>query len=351
MQRRSPTLAGFWTVVSRPSLGLAEISWRWSFGFAATLLLTFSAIEYLDTLPVTSRDELMFRTRQPALISRAIAHILRGSSPRLIAAVILLAITLSLAWIVLASLGRVATVRSLLDHLRPGDPQNLSGESSALLRRSSGRFHLRSLIGLNFFRAAVALAALVGCVAAFLLGGAASPADDPSPSSAMLIFVFVVMLVGLAWSMLNWFLSLAAIFAVVDASDTFGAINAAVGLCRDRFGSIFAANTWFGLAHLVIFVIASSVVGFPLAFAGVLPAGVVLGGVLLVTLLYFAAADFLYIGRLAAYIAIIEQPEVAPAAEIAGLSLGIGPTLAAPTADFDRSELILSDLPNLIPET
>jgi hypothetical protein len=72
---------------------------------------------------------------------------------------------------------------------------------------------------------------------------------------------------------------------------------------------------------------------------------------LLVTLLYFAAVDFLYIGRLAAYIAIIEQPEVAPAAEITGLSLGIGPTLAAPTADFDRNELILSDLSNLIPET
>jgi len=84
VQQHSPTLAGFKTVFSRPSLGLAEIAWRWSFGFATALLLTFSVIEYLDSLPVTHRDELLFRTRQPALISRALAQILRGSSLRVI---------------------------------------------------------------------------------------------------------------------------------------------------------------------------------------------------------------------------------------------------------------------------
>ena len=33
------------------------------------------------------------------------------------------------------------------------------------------------------------------------------------------------------------------------------------------------------------------------------------GGVLMVTLVYLAIADFLYIGRLAAYVAIVELPE------------------------------------------
>ena len=45
------------------------------------------------------------------------------------------------------------------------------------------------------------------------------------------------------------------------------------------------------------------------------PAGVVLGGVLLVTLLYFAVTDFLYMGRLAAYVAIVEMPELPVSAE------------------------------------
>ena len=58
------------------------------------------------------------------------------------------------------------------------------------------------------------------------------------------------------------------------------------------------------------FVVATSAAAVPLAFAEVLPAGVVLGGLLLVTLLYFAVVDFLYIGRLAAYVFMLEVPAI-----------------------------------------
>jgi hypothetical protein len=322
VQQPSPTLAGFKTVFSRPSLGFAEVAWRWSFGFAAVTLIGFSTIEYLDSLPVTYRDELMFRTRQPALISRAISHILRGSSLRVIAAGLLLIIALSFAWVLLGSFGRSATVRALLEEYDNGSPQY---------------FHLSSLFGLNFLRATATLAAVVGCGAAFLAGGAASPADNPSPGSAMMICAFIVILVFLVWSALNWFLLLAAIFVVAEGRDTFGAIGAAVGFFRDRAGPLFAVNTWFGLSHLVVFFVAASIVGFPLAFAGLLPAGVVLGGVLLVALLYFAVVDFLYVGRIAAYIAILKTPEIVPMVSDQAVT------------GIDHSELILSDLPNLLP--
>lgn len=325
-------------VFSRPPFGLAEIAWRWSFGFAAVLLLAFSGIEYLDSLPVTSRDELLFRTRQPALISRALSHILRGSSLRLIAAMALLAMALSVAWILLSSMGRAATVKAIL---------NFFGQSE----RPTAPFRWSSLIGLNFLRVAATLAAAVGCVAAFLLGSAASPADDPSPASAVLIGIFIVMLIALAWSTLNWFLSLSAVFVVAQGRDTFGAIAAAVGLCRDHTYPILAANTWFGLAHLLVFFIASSVVAFPVAFAGLLPAALVLEGMLLVALLYFAAADFLYVGRLAAHIAILVDPQAPPpSVEVARPSSDGGLGLSPPTAGIDRTELILSDLPNLASE-
>jgi hypothetical protein len=338
MQQRSPTLAGFRIALSRPSVGLAEIAWRWSFGFAAALLLTFSVVEYLDSLPVSYRDELMFRTRQPALISRAISHILRGSSLRVIAAAVLLAIALSIAWVLLSSLGRMVTVRALFNYFRESHEPS-SADVPKASTSSAGR--VGSLLGLNFFRVAATLAAVVGGVAAFLLAGAVSPADHPSPGRATLIFFFCALLVWLAWSTLNWFLSLAAIFIVADGCDTFGAIAATVGFCRDRTGSVLAANAWFELAHLVAFVVASSIVGFPVAFSGLLPLGVVLGGLLLVALAYFAVVDFLYVGRLSTYIAILELPEVVP-------SLGI--LSIPPASDFDRSELILSDLPNLLPE-
>jgi hypothetical protein len=341
MTPRSPTLEGFRAILRRPSFGLAEIAWRWSFGAAAGLLLAFSFLEYLDTLPVSNGDLLLLRTSQPVLISRALLHIFRGSAFRVVETGVMLVLTLGAAWIVVASLARAATLKALLAYSREGGV-------SASAQEEKKNWRLRSLFVLNFFRLGATLAATVGCLAAVLLGGAASRPSDPAPGSALLVWLTMTMLVWFAWSTLNWFLSLASIFVVADGQDAFGAITAAVGLCRTRSGSVFAAGTWFGLAHLTAFVVASSVVAFPLGFAAVLPAGVVLGGVLLVTLIYFAITDFLYIGRLAAYMAIAEMPDTPARAEIAPLLPPVGthldPNIQSSPA-IDASELILSDLP------
>jgi hypothetical protein len=342
MKSRPPTLEGFRTMFSRPSFGLAEIAWRWSFGAATGLLLTFSFVEYLDTLPVTNSDLLLLRTSEPVLIFRAVLHIFHGSTLRVVEAAVVLALTLGAAWIVIASLARMATLKALLAYFRE------SGVSTSELKeRKSPR--LRSLFALNFFRLGTALAAAVGCLAAIFLGQAVSQPSDPAPGSALLITLTVTMLVWFACSTLNWFLSLAAICVVADGHDTFGAIAAAVDLCRTRAGSIFAAGTWFGLAHLTAFAVATSVAAFPLGFAAVLPADAVLGGVLLVALLYFAVTDFLYAGRLAAYVAILEMPESPVLAETAppphpsgGTPLDL-PLQSSPAVD--ATELILSDVP------
>ncbi len=340
--KRSPTLEGFRAILRRPSFGLAEITWRWSFGAAAGLLIALSFFEYLDTLPVSKSDLLFLRTGQPVLISRAIVHVFHGSAFRVVETGVVLLLALGVAWIVVASLARAATLRALLAYFRDAG-------LSTLVLQDTKIWRLRSLFALNFFRLGTTLAAIVGCWAAILLGGAASRPADPAPGSALLIMLTITMLVWFAWSTLNWILSLAAIFVVANGEDTFGAIAAAVNLCRNRSGSIFAVGTWFGLAHLTAFALATSVVAFPLGFAPVLPAGVVLGGVLVVTLLYFAITDFLYIGRLAAYVAIAEMPDVPVSAEAAPPPLLRGGTHRDPTAEsspaVDATELILSDIP------
>jgi hypothetical protein len=341
MKPRSPTLEGFGAIFRRPSLGLAEIAWRWSFGAAATLLLAFAFFTFLDTLPVGKAELLLLRTGQPLLIWRAVARMFRGSAFRAVGTVILLTLMLSAAWIVIASLGRAATVKALLAHFR---------ESGVSVPRDDEKsWRLRSIFALNFFRLGATLAAAVGSVAAVLLAAAASRPPHPAPGSSLLIFLTVAVLVWLAWSTLNWFLSLAPIFVVARGEDTFGAIAAAVDLSRNRAGSVFAAGTWFGLAHLTIFVLASSIGAFPLDFAPYLPKGVVLGGVLLVSLLYFAVADFLYVGRLAAYVAMVEIPDsqvstAPPPPELPFAGRRLDPTIHSSSA-IDASELILSDLP------
>lgn len=336
MPPRSPTLEGFRAIIRRPSFGFAEISWRWSFGAAVTLLILFSFFEYLTTLPVSRLDLLLLKTRQPALVGQAFAHIFQGSSIRLVHTMAILVFGLIAMWIAIAALGRAATVTALSGYFQ--------SESDS---KQPKKWRLRPLLGLNFFRVTAVLAAALGCVTAFLVGRAALPSDYPAPGAAFLVAVTVLLLVWLAWSVVNWFLSLASVFAVVAGRDTFGAISAAVDLCRHRTASIFAAGTWFGLAHIAAFFIATSVVAFPLAFARVLPPAAVLGGVLVVALLYFAVADFLYIGRLAAYVAMIEFPPALATAGIPGIpAASQGPAIIRNAhGAVDQTELILSDIP------
>lgn len=344
MESRSPTLAGFRAMLQRPSVGLAEIAWRWSFGAACGALLLVSGIEYLDTLPVDAGDWLLLRTRQPVLIARALARIFSGSAVRAIETLVVLAVAFSVTWMGLASLGRAATIQSLLVYLRDSRTSRSSGRDGQ--ERSPSP--LPSLWGLNFLRVAVTLAAGVGCLAAFLVAGAVSPAQNSTPAAVFLpLLLSILMLVWLAWSVTNWFLSLAAVFVVVQARDTFAAIAAAVDLVCQRPASVFAAGLWFALAHIAAFVAATSIVAFPLGLAEFLPRDAVFGGVALVTLLYFAAADFLYIGRLAAYVGIVEWPG-APRLASACSPISLSSPDSAPTtaSAVDADELILSDRPD-----
>src|ERR1700730_12699975 len=187
MKRRSPTFEGFQTMFRMPVLGLAEIAWRWSFGLAAAAVLAFTLREFLATLPVTAGEMLLLRTRLPALIAQAIASIFRGSAPRAAAALVVLTLALTLVWIVLASLGRAVTLKTLLEYfrgsgrVRPFDYARgrLGGEPET--RPTATTRGLTSLLVLNFLRAATMLAAFVGVVGAMLVALAASSQEDPSP--------------------------------------------------------------------------------------------------------------------------------------------------------------------------
>jgi hypothetical protein len=372
MSRISPTLEGFRVAIRRPSLTLAEISWRWTVGATATALVGFSLLEYLDTLPVTGGDILLLRTRQPILIGQALGHIFRGSAPRIVMAELVAAVALTCLWIFAASMGRATTVRSLIDYFAERQKSTNDGEelvprtNVAAASQKGSRFG--SLLRLNFLRAAVVLAAILGVVGAAILVQVISagfsknaapagvtaanspPPADPGAAIAFLLFFPLAGLIFMAWSSLNWVLSLAGVFAVRDGDarkDALGAISAAVTFCRERGGAVFAVSTWMGLAHLTIFVVATTVVSMPLSLAQIVPARVVLAAVVLITVAYFAVADWLYMARLAGYVCIAEMPEelLAP---IAPAPL---PAPPAPHTTIDRDEPILSDVPNLAVET
>ena len=335
----SPTREGFRAIFRQPGLSLAEVAWRWSFGAAACILLGLSLLEYLDSLPVAASDVLLLRTREPFLVSRALTHIVQGSGLRLVVAGLFAFTALSVLWIVLASVGRTATLAVLTEYVRSrarkfGSEKEETVDVSA---QTSGSFAgLRSVAGLSFLRAGVMLAACGAGVAAVILAGFATPAGW-----ALLIAAVMCVLIWLTLSSLNWFLSTASIFAVRSGTDTFGSLAMTVDFVRNRFGAFLAVGAWFGFAHLVLFVCALSIVFLALAAVGAAAPVFAVMVASLIVLLYFGLVDTLYVGRLAGYLAIADAPHSRPTSQ---LTTSTEPPLIDIASDrVDQNETILSD--------
>lgn len=342
----SPTAEGFRAAFRRPSLTFAEIAWRWCFGATAIALFFFGLFEYLYTLPVTRGEVLLLRSRQPYLIGQAILHILRGSANRVVMSLMLAALLVSFLWILAASLGRIATVRAALEYFRgrfaltPNKDDEPAGSFGTLIR-------------LNFLRAAVMLAAILGLFGATIVAGFASPAAKPQPGLAFFLFMPMAAIVLLIGCALNWFLSLAGVFAVRDGGNALGAISAAASFFRENLGAVLAVSTWTVLAHIVLFSGASTAAGVPLGMAGLVPGRIVLLGLALVTLAYFAVVDWLYMARVAGYVCISEVPESLRKPVPPVIRASAPPVIAQMPlqTSIDRDEAILSDIPGLVPET
>ena len=343
----SPTAEGFRAIFRRPAFSLAEVVWRWSFGAAVVVLCTLSFLAYLNTLPVSGTDLFLLRTRHPVLVGHALSHILRGSAARFLFGGVVWVTGLAVLWILLATLGRASILQSLVAYMRGRASQvSTRADDRADLDQREKSWRVRSVVGLNFLRVALLLTALASLFGATLVTG--DIASESIPGLGLFLFFPWAGLTAFFWWSLNWFLSIASVFVVREGQDTFTALSSAVGLCRDRLGSVTAVGVWFGLAHIVLFMIATTAVGFSLSLAALVLPGIVLAGILMVTLAYFALADALYLGRLAGYVAILEAPMLPAAAPLPFGAGGSSSALSVQPANsmVDQDELILSDPAN-----
>jgi len=293
MASQSPISEGFRTAFREPAIVLAEIAWRWSFGLAALALVAGSFLAYLATLRVSNLELVALRDHPRWLIADAIGHILQGS-PRLVMAAAIVLPAIFVLWVAAATVGRAATLKALL--------------------RREGRVALSPQLGLNFLRAIVTLAALIGYLgAAILAGRAAAGPDDVRPGVFLLVFVVLGTSVTMVRSRVNWFLCLGAIPAARGGRDTFTAIGEGVGLFRRHARKFASAGAVFGTIHGVLFAFCTVVCLLALSLAARVPPVATLFLLVVITSAYFAAVDFLYIARLATYVAIHESDRTPPA--------------------------------------
>jgi hypothetical protein len=200
---------------------------------------------------------------------------------------------------------------------------------------------VRSLFALNFLRVAVFLAAKVAGIGAILIASSFWASTHVSFGDASRLWFAVLFLDWMAWALLNWLLSTAAVFVAIEQEGSLGAIGSCARLCVERTGRVLAVGVWFGLPHLGAFITAWGAGFTVLSTVGAWRMGPALVLEFLIIAGYCAVADFLYTGRLAAYIAIVRGPEVELSRATSPAAPGSGPTAV------DRDELILSDVPLL----
>ena len=324
----SSTAQGFRLIFRRPAIPFAEIVSRWTVGVGGWFLLAALLTEYANTLHVNKLDRLLLGTQQPALVLRALQRIFHGSALRFTESGIVLAIAMTVAWIVIASLGRLVTLRSIAAEFEVHSADGWLGRFS-------------SLAMLNFIRAAVALAAVVAGVGSFLLPNGVWASTHSSVAGIFRAGLALFLLVCLAWAIINWLLSTAGLFVVLEGSDALIALRQTVRWYRQNLGSVIAVGIWFGLPHLGAFLVAFGAVFTVLGQVNLIGTGATLTLELMVIALYCAVADLLYTGRLAAYLWIAGGKDVP-------VVLPREPMLFSPTggsASVDQNELILSDMP------
>lgn len=293
-----PARAGFRAVCRQPAVIAGEIAWRWAFGAAAWGLVLFTVHRILVSVDISEAEYLIARRSSMFLIADACARIIYEVLPDLVRAAAILVPAIAVLWVLAATAGRAITLKALLP---TGDP------------RSS---RLASLASLHLLRAVFVLATLLALLATLVLTGRLLPIAV-NPALAGMIWGFLAALVVFFWALLNWFLSLAPIFIVRDGRAALASIADSLALYRRHRGTYAATAAWFGLLRFVLFCAACVLAIFAAAAAGSAPRAIALS--LVIALIYFAVADFLYITRLAAYM-ILDEPTPLPALENQSLS-------------------------------
>jgi len=304
--------SGFRIVRENPALLFAEIAWRWAFGAAAWTLVIFTVRTIMAGIDVTQAEVTLARNSDAYLIADAIARVLIQVIPRFVAALAVVIPMLAVVWIVSATVGRVVTLRELLATcsagFQPAGPP------------ASSRLAIRVAL-LNLLRALFSVATLLafsGTV--FLVSAQLTPDISPNVSSALVFgWMCLATVVAVFWGVVNWFLALASIFIVRDGHGVWRSIADSLQFYRHNPLEYSGIATIFGLIRAAALVVAL-VAGTMMLAAGSVRA--VLVASIIVALLYFAIADFLYIARLAAYVELATVPAPVPvAAQVATSSV------------------------------
>jgi hypothetical protein len=286
---RNPLRDGWRVLMRAPESILAEIAWRWALGIAFWGLLILSFHQYFSQIEIGRAEYALMKSLEPftwlaigVRVTQAFVAGLRDMGPILIPA-------LSLLWLALATVGRGVTVRAL--------------------SREPMRINWWSLARLNALRLLMTFAALLAYLgAAIVVSHTLDPRQYYVLNVVLLLFVMALLLA--IWGAVNWFVSLAQIFAAQAGDGLMSSFRRATTLYQAYTGEFLSSGIWFFVTRLILIGLVTLGSLSPLGKMSVAGVKGWLVFVAILSLLYFAAADALNMWRLGVYISLTE-PEPA----------------------------------------
>jgi hypothetical protein len=279
----NPITQGFRAVRRDPAVFLLEILWRWSFAISAIFLLVFTGMLLLGPLNLGPSFSSAMNTHDASKLGIILLSIVLRLGGKLIAAVIIIPVVIALIWSLLSAAARRITVR----RLRPAQPP----------------LGFRAMLALQLLRAFttwIACLLLVGSIAGAIY--AATQQARPDLTLFYVIAVPLVVVISIVWLICNWYLSVAAIFGQ-DGQSFRGAFRLARQTVRRQFSDFAGTGFVFLLLRVAVLLIVVVICG--LASGMITSAPETYSALMMaVMLICFATLDFLYVSRMAAYLAL-----------------------------------------------
>jgi hypothetical protein len=300
----NPITQGLRAVARDPAIFLVEILWRWSFAVLACMLVIGVGLMLLGPLHMGRMWDSAWQSRDSQKMAQLLVGVVLVLGIKIITiAVIGTPLAIALLWSIFAALGRFVTIKRLRSGL------------------TSLRF--RTIFALQLLRGLVSWFALILLFATTI--GEALIATRGTQPDLVLYYLMVmpsVVLIGVSWLVLNWYLSLAAIFGR-EGQSFRGAFRQARQTVRQQRSDFAGTGFVFLLFRTIILLIVVAICGLASGMAGTAPQSYFVL-LIVVSLTYFAIADFLYMARMAAYLALAA----------AHVDSAAGPTLVAPSSAF-----------------
>lgn len=279
-QPPNPIAQSFRAILRDPAVWLLEILWRWSFAAVAMLIIFLAGAILLDPVHIDSLARAL-QTKDPRMIGTTLFFTWLLLGVKAIVAVIVVPLVIAIVWTFFVAAARRITARRL---------------------RAAAPLKFGPMLKLQFVRAVVVWIAYLLVIGSVALAIHLASSSHSDPVVFYNVGVPAIALVLLIWLVLNWYLSVAAIFG--EEGQRFrAAFRRARQVVRAQRSDFAGTGFVFLFLRLVLLGIVVAILGLTSEMQATAPQSYAML-VVAVALAYFAISDILYVWRMGSYVAL-----------------------------------------------